>query len=153
MINLSNKQGLTTQNYMCHGIVASLMMSLLPLRPGVRTPRSHDTSGGPGHVTVHSQRGSSQTAGQEPPDIHPADHQADPHRSPGVWGHSAASPCGTAALRLHQRQCRQSWVYVHTFINTTLVSIKKPIINMITQTLCDPIICTFFILWVPSALF
>ncbi len=97
-----------------------LMVSLLPLHPGDRPPRSYDTPGGPGHVAIHPQWGSSQAAGQEPADFHSADHQADSHRSAGVWGHPAASPRCTTALRLHQCQRRKGWVYVHTHIHTPL---------------------------------
>lgn len=130
------------------------MVSRLPLHPGVRPPQSHDTPGGPGHVAVHSQRGSSQTAGQEPTDVHPADHQADPHRSTGVWGHPAASPCCTTALRLHQRQRGQGWVYVHKFIYNTVTRVSWEVhgINEARQDfICDAHI--FIILYIPISLF
>lgn len=132
--------------------VASLMISLLPHCPGVRSARSHDTPGGPGYVAIHPQRGSSQAAGQEPPDVHLADHQADPHCSAGVWRHPAASPCCTTALRLYQCQRRQGWVYVHAHIHNTLTWVSCYYACMLLMRLdrisCATIICKLCILWV-----
>lgn len=77
---------------------------------GVRSPWSHDTPGSPGHVAIYPQWGSGKTAGQKPPDVYPAHHQADPRCSASVRRHPAASARCTATLRFHQRKRCQGWV-------------------------------------------
>lgn len=126
--------------------------SVLSVRPGVRPSWSHDTPGGTGNVTVHPQRGSSQAAGQEPPDIHPADHQAHPHCSAGVRRHSAASTCCSTPLRLHQRQRCQGWVYVHTH-PLFLLSSFEPTNKQQVWQLCPSVMFSNLLKWVQQSLF